>query len=179
MTVRRVRFAVLLLPVLLSLSCGGSDSGGSTPTTPTSSTPTTPPASGVATIAGDWNGTSDFQQNGIRYISNTTATITQNDRAVQGSVVFTSPGWEGWRANLSGTLAGTSPDTQFVGNVTVQSPSSTGTGLCVGQVTMAGRSVASGMRWEAPMLTMSSDVPTQPASACRGDLFTLVWIFFR
>lgn len=180
MSTRHVRFAVLLLPLLVS-SCGGGGNGGSspTPTAPTSTAPNTPPASGVATISGNWNGTSDFQQNGIRYISNTTAAITQNDRAVQGSVVFTSPGWEGWRANLSGTLAGTAPDTQFVGNVTVQSPSSTGTGICVGEVTMAGRSVSSAMRWEAPMMTMSSDVPSQPASACRGNLYTLVWIFFR
>jgi hypothetical protein len=179
MAVRHVRFAALLLPVLLSLSCGGGDDGGSSTTTPMSPTPTTPPPSGVATISGNWNGTSDFQQNGIRRVSNTTATITQNDRAVEGTVIFTSPGWEGWRANLTGTLAGTSPDTQFVGTVTVQSPSSTGTGICLGNVSMAGRSVSSGMRWEAPVLTMTSDVPSQPASACRGNLYTLVWIFFR
>ena len=94
-------------------------------------------------------------------------------------MVFTSPGWEGWRANFSGTLAGTSPDTQFVGNVTMTAPSNTGTGQCVGEVTMAGRSIASSMRWEAPSITLSPDVPTQPASACRGTVFTPVWIFFR
>jgi hypothetical protein len=173
-----VRAVVLLVLVLLSVSCGeGNDRGGASPN---SASPTpVPPVSGVASIAGDWNATSDFQQNGIRYISNTTATITQNDRAVQGTVRFTSPGWEGWQATFSGTLAGPSTDTQFVGNVRVQSPSSTGTGTCVGEVTMAGRSVSSSMRWEAPTLTLSSDVPTQPASACRGTVFTLVWIFFR
>jgi hypothetical protein len=173
------RSIVLVCAAVLAVSCGGggnNDDSGSSPTAPTQPAP---PPSGVASVAGSWNATSDFQQNGIRYVSNATATITQSDRSVEGTVRFTSPGWEGWVATFSGTLAGTAPDTQFVGTVMVQSPSSTGTGVCQGEVTMAGPSVGNRMRWEAPSLTLSSNVPTQPASACRGTVFTLVWIFFR
>jgi len=168
---------LLVLVSLLASGCGGSDDPGD-PAPPTAPTPQ-PPSSGVANISGNWSGTSDFQQNGVHSVSNTTATITQNDRNVEGTVRFTSPDFAGWQARFTGTVAGTSPDTQFVGTVTVESPSSTGTGVCTGQMTMAGRSISNSMRWEAPSFTMVSNVPTQPPHACRGQLFTPIWIFFR
>lgn len=171
--------AVLLIALLAGGCAGSDDDGGSTPPPAASPTPTPPPPSGVASVAGNWNGTSDFQQSGVRFISNTRATLTQNDRTVQGSVTFTSPGWEGWRGTVLGTVAGTAPDTQFIGNVTVQSNSTTGTGICTGDVTMVGPSISTFMRWEAPTLTISSNVPTQPPNACRGTVFTVVWIFNR
>lgn len=172
------RYRVLFLLASLAAAGCGDESDSGNPGSPTGpSNP--PPASGVANISGSWNGTSDFQQNGVRYISNTTASITQNDRNVEGTIRFTSQGFTDWQARFSGTLAGTSPDTQFVGIVTVESASSTGTGICTGQMTMAGRSISNSMRWEAPSFTMASNVPTQPASACRGQFFTPVWIFFR
>lgn len=130
-------------------------------------------------IAGNWNGTSDFQQGGVRFISNTVATIGQNDRNVTGNIRFTSAGWEGWQANFSGTLAGTAPDTQFVGNIVLQAPSSTGTGVCSASFTMAGPSIGTSMRWETPVILMTNNVSTQPINSCRGQLLTLVWIFFR
>lgn len=171
--------AALIVALLIVAGCsGGNGNEGGDPSTPTAPTGP-PPPSGVALIAGNWTGTSDFQQNGIRFIANTTATFTQNDRGIAGTVRFTSPGWEGWQATVAGTLAGTAPDTQFVGNVVLQSPSATGTGVCNGQMTMAGPSVATSMRWEAPTLTMSPNVTTQPASACQGTVFTVVWIFTR
>jgi hypothetical protein len=165
-----------LLAVFFMTGCGG---GSDDPGTPTSPSPPPPPASGVAVIAGEWSATSDFQQNGVRYISNMTASVVQTDRNVEGTFRFTSPGFTDWRGRFSGTLAGTSPDTQFVGNVTVEADSATGTGICTANVTMAGRSVSNSMRWEAPSFTMTSNVPTQPPHACRGQLFTPLWIFFR
>jgi hypothetical protein len=170
------RCGLLVVALTFVAGCGDEDPG-STPAPPTAPTP--PPPSGVAVISGNWTGASSFQQNGIFYNSNTTATLTQNDRAIAGTIRFTSSGWESWRADVSGTVAGTSPDTQFVGTITVQSNSTTGTGICTGNVVMAGRSIANSMRWEAQQLTLSSNVPTQPASACMGTVFTPVLTFTR
>jgi len=36
-------------------------------------------------------------------------------RAVTGTLTYRSPAYQGWRGTMSGTVAGTSPDTQFVG----------------------------------------------------------------
>ncbi len=173
---------VLLTGLLTVSGCGDSDkilAGSSAPTGTTLTTPSNPPPSGVAIITGPWSGTSDFQQNGIRYISNFTGDITQIDRHVEGTVRFTSPGWEEWVGRFNGTLAGTQPDTQFVGTLTLQSNSATGTGICSGQTIMAGPSRARSMRWEAPHITLSSNVSSQPPSACRGQVFAIIWIFFR
>jgi hypothetical protein len=175
---RAMRCGALLFVTFLAIGCGGGDDP-STPAGPSSPAPTPPPPSGVAVISGTWSGTSDFQQNGTRYVSNFTATIGQNDRTIQGNIRFTSAGWENWQATISGTVAGTSPDTQFVGTIDMQAPSRTGTGICTAQVTMAGPSLAASMRWEAPRMFFTNNVPTQPLNACMGEVFTPVWIFFR
>jgi len=164
------------LAVLLFACACGSESTTDSPTTPSD---TTPPPSGVASIAGSWNATSDFQQNGTRYISNMTATLTQNDRTVEGTFRFTSAGWQDWNGRISGVLVGNQGETQFAGTVLVESNSFTGTGICTGQMSLQGRVTSSSMRWEGPSFTMRSNVASQPASACRGELFTPVWIFFR
>jgi hypothetical protein len=170
------RRALPVLALLFVAGCGGSDNENSSPAGP-SATP--PPPSGVAVVSGEWNATAGFQQNGVTYISNMTASVTQTDRNVDGTFRFTSPGFSDWRGRFTGTLAGTSPDTQFVGTLTMQADPSTGTGLCRSSVVVAGRSISNSMRWEAESFTMVNDVPTQPASSCRGQFFTPVWIFFR
>lgn len=165
-----------LLAVLFVAGCGSGSEDPGTPTSPTS--PTGPPPSGVALVSGEWSGNAGFQQNGVTYINGMTASVTQSDRNVEGTFRFTS-GFTDWRGQFTGTLAGTSPDTQFVGTLTMQASASTGTGMCRATVVVAGRSVSSSMRWEAESFTMTNEVPTQPASSCRGQFFTPVWIFFR
>lgn len=171
---RRFRTITLGLAVVAAGACNSGSSGGS----PTGPSPT-PPPSGVASVAGTWRGTSDFQQNGVRYISEITMSVTQSDRSVQGTVTFTSQGWEGWRGSFSGTLAGASPASEFIGPVTIQSNSSTGTGLCTGQATMSGPTSTTAMRWETPSIAITSNVPTQPPHACQGTVYTVVWILGR
>lgn len=165
-----------LLAVLFVAGCGGGSEDPGSPTSPTSPTP--PPASGVAVVSGEWSGTSGFQQSGVTYINNMTASVTQSDRTIEGTFRFTS-GLTDWRGQFTGTLAGTSPDTQFVGTLTMQANPSTGTGMCRSTVVVAGRSVSNSMRWEAESFTMMNEVSTQPASSCRGQFFTPVWNFFR
>jgi hypothetical protein len=173
------RVLALLVVMLVAAGCGDDDGGSSSPTGP-GNRPSNPPPSGVALIAGNWNGTSDFQQGGQRFVSNLTATVTQFDRQVEGNIRFTSPGWEAWNATFTGQVAGTSPDTQFTGNVTLLSPSTTGTGTCIGTAVMAGRSINTVMRWEAPSMNLVTNGPTPtPPGGCRGEVFTLVWIFGR
>ena len=177
---RILRCAAVCLAVVFVISCGKNDSGGSTTgPTPVGNTAQNPPPSGVALVSGNWNGTSDFQQGGVRYISNVTATLTQFDRRVEGTVRFTSPGWEGWVATVSGQVAGTSPDTQFTGNIVFTTPTTTNTGTCGGQTVMAGKSINTGMRWEAPSMNLTPNGPGAADAACRGEILTLVWIFGR
>ena len=115
----RTRRALPLLAMLLFVVVGCSDkdedSGGGNPGGPSP----TPPPSGVVSIAGTWNGTSDVQQNGQRFVSNLTATFRQTDRAIEGTILFTSSGWSGWQATFTGQLSGNSPESQFFGNVTI------------------------------------------------------------
>ena len=174
------RVLVILMTCVLAAGCGKDDDNGSSNPTGPGNTPSNPPASGVALIAGNWTGTSDFQQGGTHFVSNIAATVTQFDRQVQGNIRFTSPGWEAWSATFTGQVAGTSPDSQFTGNITLTAPSTTGTGTCTGQTVMAGKSINTLMRWEAPSMNIVTTGSTSnPAGGCRGEVFTLVWIFGR
>jgi hypothetical protein len=171
------RLLALFAMLLLATGCG-KDDNGSNPTGP-GNTPSNPPPSGVALISGNWTGTSDFQQGGVRFVSNLTATVTQFDRNVEGNIRFTSPGWEGWNATFTGQVAGTNPDSQFTGNITLTTPTTTGTGTCSGQTVMAGKSVNTVMRWESLSMTLVPNGSGAASGACRGELLTLVWIFGR
>ncbi len=175
------RGLLVLSVAILASGCSDESAGGGSPTGPTPPVTTAPPpASGVTNISGNWSGGQfGFQQNGVHSFSNITATITQSDRSVSGSLTFTSPGWEGWHATFTGSLAGNAQESQFVGNFMVQSNSTTGTGICSGQVVFAGRSTFNAMHWEALTMTMVSNVPTQPSTACRGEVLTLVTSLLR
>jgi hypothetical protein len=170
--------------VLLSLGIACADAAA--PQSPTSPSATAappaaaPPPSGVAQIAGDWRGRSGFEQeNNAVFYSDLAGSVTQSDRAVQGRFTFTSAGWETWSATFSGTLAGSAPDTQFVGSVEYRAPSSTGTGSCVGQAIFAGRANATALLWETPELTMTNTAPLSPAHSCRGLLRKLALVLQR
>jgi hypothetical protein len=172
------RLCVGVLVALVSVGCGDDDESESgTPTGP-GNTASNPPPSGAALIAGNWTGTSDFQQGGTRYISNVTMRVTQFDRRVDGNFTFTSPEYTGWGGTFTGQLAATGSETQFAGTITLLTPTSSGTGTCIGQTVMSGRASSSVMRWESPSMNLVLNGPT-PTEACRGQILTLVWIFGR
>lgn len=173
---RRAR--VLLLAVFLVAGCGDDDDAGNPGGGP-SPTPT-PPPSGVVSVAGsNWTGTSDFQQNGVRYISNLTATIRQNDRSIEGNILFTSSGYSGWTATFTGQLSGNAPASQFFGNVTVNAAPVSGGGTCTGTMSMAGETRTGSMRWEAPVLNLAPSGTASGSTVCMGNVLTIVWILGR
>jgi hypothetical protein len=172
------RRALLLLAVLLFVvaGCSDDDSGGSgNPGGPSN----TPPPSGVVSVAGNWRGTSDFQQNGTRYISDLSASIRQTDRNVEGTITFTSSGYSGWLATFTGQLSGTSPTSQFLGNFTVMAAPVSGGGTCTGLVSMTGETRANSLRWEAPVMNLVPSGTASGSTVCMGNVFTLVWILGR
>jgi hypothetical protein len=156
---------------------GGEKTGGTAgPTGPGGPTDPAPP-SGVANISGNWSGTSDWEQNNVHSNSNVAMTVSQSDRNVSGTLAYTSAGFQGWGGTISGTAAGTSPDTQFVGTIELHAPPTTGT--CIGSAIFAGRSVATSLRWDTASLTITSNTAGQPADACRGLLRNFVLILGR
>ena len=171
------RPALLLLAALVVSSACGDQAGsvGESPTSP--STNTTPPPSGVPSIAGSWNGTSDFEQsNNTHSITTLSLAVTQNDRDVQGTIRFTGGGWESWRGTFTGSISGT-VDPEFFGVVMLQSDPTTGSGTCVGQMTMGGRATSSAMRWEAATFTMNPNGASQ--ATCPPTVRNIAWIFNR
>jgi hypothetical protein len=182
MTDWRGRRACVLLVALLFAVAGCSDkdedSSGGGDGNPGGPSPT-PPPSGVVSVAGTWNGTSDFQQNGTRYVSNLTASIRQTDRNVEGTLTFTSPGWSGWTATFTGQLSGNSPASQFFGNITVIAAPLSGGGTCTGQVSMSGETRANTLRWEAPVMNLVPSGTASGSTVCMGNVFTIVWILGR
>lgn len=166
-----------LLLVALALVCGCDDDGGSG--APGGGPSPTPPPSGVVSLAGSWTGTSDFQQNGIRYISNLSATIRQTDRTVDGTITFTSSGWSGWTAQITGQLSGNSPESQFFGNITVNAAPQSGGGTCTGTMQMSGVTRTNTLRWEAPILSIRPTGSNAGSTVCIGDVLTIVWILGR
>lgn len=168
----------LVLPLLAALvfvsGCGNDEDGDGSgnPGGPSN----TPPPSGVVSVAGNWNGTSDFQQGNMRYISNLSATFRQTDRAVDGTIMFTSSGWSGWTATFSGQLSGNSPESQFFGNVTVSAAPQSGGGTCTGTMQMSGATRSNTLRWEASSLSIGPTGSNAGSTICLGDVRTIVWI---
>ena len=162
---RRITAVVLaLLPLMAVAAFSGS------PAVPTASAP----PSGVANISGAWTGTSDWDQQAAHVISAVTVSIDQHDRAVNGTLAFTSPAYRGWRGTITGTVAGTSPDTQFVGTIALHAPPTLGPGSCTGHAIFAGRSLSNSLRWDTSQLNIVSSPDDQPTSACRGLLRDVV-----
>jgi hypothetical protein len=129
------------------------------------------PPSGVANISGIWTGTSGWDQQGVHVISGVTVSLDQDDRTVAGTLAFTSPGYQGWTGTVSGTLAGPSPDTQFVGTIELRTPASSGRGECRGTAVFAGRSEATALSWDTSALTITHERGgAAGAAACRGAL---------
>lgn len=137
------------------------------------------PLSGVANISGIWTGTSDWDQQGVHAIIGVTVALDQDDRAVTGTLAFTSTAYRAWSGTIKGTLAGRSPDTQFVGTVELREPASSGRGECRGTAVFAGRSTATSLRWDTSRLTIAPESDGLGASACRGALRSVVLITAR
>ena len=136
------------------------------------------PPSGVADISGHWTGTSAWAQHEVHAISNVTIALDQNDRLVTGTLAWEAPAYEGWSGTITGTVAGTSPDTQFVGTIDLVAPAAAGNGTCSGSAVFSGRSVSRSLRWDTTQLTIAN-ADGQPAEACRGLLRNFVLILGR
>ena len=172
-TPRRLVVAIVLalLPIVAVTAGSGSS------TVPNSLTAPTPP-SGVANISGHWTGTSAWAQHEVHAISNVTIAIDQNDRLVTGTLAWGAPSFEGWSGTITGTVAGTPPDTQFVGTIELVAPAAGG-GTCTGSAVFSGRSASQSLRWDTTQLTIAPDANGQPAAACRGVLRNVVLILGR
>ncbi len=168
---------VLLLLAVLLFACGCSDEDGDSgnPGGPSA----TPPPSGVVSIAGTWTGSSDFQQSGRFFPARLSATIRQTDRNIEGTILFTEPGWSGWQATITGQLSGNSPESQFFGNITVSAAPQSGGGTCTGTMQMSGATRANTLRWEAPILGLRPTGTNAGGTVCLGDVLTIIWILGR
>lgn len=160
---------LVLLPVMAVAAFSGSATVQTAPA----------PASGVADISGRWMGTSDWEQHGVHSISGVTLSIDQDDRVVTGTLEFTSPAYQTWSGTITGTLAGPSPDTQFVGTIALRAPASAGGGECRGTAVFAGRSVATSLRWDTSGVTIAPGGDGVSGSACRGALRGVLLITAR
>ena len=169
------RRARLLLAALIFVCGCDDDNGSANPGGPSN----TPPPSGVVGLAGNWTGTSAFQQNGVFYNSNLSATIRQSDRSIEGTILFTSSGWSGWMATFTGQLSGNSPESQFFGNVTLTAAPQSGGGTCTGTMQMSGATRANTLRWEAPILSIRPTGTAAGGTVCLGDVLTIVWSLGR
>ena len=172
-SVPRVR--ALLLALLLVAGCGDDDESGN----PGGGPSPTPPPSGVVSMAGNWTGTSDFQQSGRFYPARVSATIRQTDRNIEGTLLFTEPGWSGWQATFTGQLSGATPESQFFGNVTVNAAPQSGGGTCTGTIQISGVTRTNTLRWESPILSVRPTGSNAGATVCIGDVLTVVWILGR
>jgi hypothetical protein len=157
--------------------CSNDDDGGGSgnPGRPSN----TPPPSGVVSVAGNWTGTSDFQQNGRFFPARLSATIRQSDRNVEGTLLFTEPSWSGWQATFTGQVSGNSPESRFFGNVTVTAAPQSGGGTCTGTMQMSGVTRANTLRWEAPILSLRPTGTNAGGTICLGDVLTIIWILGR
>ena len=164
--------------VLALLSIVAVTAGSGSPTVPNGPTAPTPP-SGVGNVSGTWIGTSAWVQHEVHAISNITIDLEQDDRLVTGTIAWASPAYAGWSGTITGTVAGTSPDTQFVGTIELIAPAATGGGACAGSAVFSGRSVSESLRWHTTQLNVAPDADGQPASACRGLLRNVVLILGR
>jgi hypothetical protein len=163
---RRAAVAALALLPLAALGAGSTE----VETSPA-------PASGVADISGLWRGTSNWEQNTVHTMSSVSMAIAQNDRQVSGTLTFASPAYQGWSGTFSGTVAGTAPDTQFVGTIDVRAEG--GDATCTGSAVVSGRSVSGSLRWETSRLQLPFDADGDPATACRSVLRRVALIMSR
>jgi len=162
---RRVTTVVLaLLPLMAAAAFSGSRTVQTAPA----------PRSGVANISGAWSGTSDWEQHGVHSISSVRLSIDQDDRTVTGTLAFTSPAYQEWSGRITGTLAGTAPDTQFVGTIDLHVPASAGGGECRGTALFAGRSGATSLRWDTSRVTIGPDRKRAGDSVCGAALSSVV-----
>lgn len=173
------RRSLLLLTMIVFASGCSDEDGTANPGGPSNTPPAQPPPSGVVSVAGNWSGTSDFQQNGRFFPARLTATIRQTDRNVEGTVFFPEPSWSGWQATFSGQLSGNSPESQFFGNVTVNAAPQSGGGTCTGTMQMRGMTRANTLRWEAPILTLRPTGTNAGGTVCLGEVLTVIWILGR
>ena len=173
-TPRRLVVAIVLalLPIVAVTAGSGSPTLPNGPTSPT-------PSSGVANISGHWTGTSAWAQHEVHAISTVTIALDQDDRAVTGTLAWEAPAYAGWSGTIAGTVAGTSPDTQFVGMIELVAPAAAGRGTCTGSAVFSGRSASQSLRWDTTQLTIAPDANGQPAAACRGVLRNVVLILGR
>lgn len=173
-TPRRLVVAIVLalLPIVAVTAGSGSTTVANGPTAPT-------PPSGVANVSGHWTGTSAWAQGEVHAISNVTIELDQNDRRVTGTLAWATPAYEGWSGTITGIVAGTSPDTQFVGTIELAAPAAMGSGACTGSAVFSGRSVSQSLRWDTTQLTIAPDADGQPAAAGRGLLRNVVLILER
>ena len=163
---RRAAVAVLALLPLAGLAAGSTE----VETSPA-------PASGVADISGGWRGTSNWERNTVHAMSSVSMAIAQDDRQVTGTLTFGSPAYQGWSGTFSGTVAGTAPDTQFVGTIDVRAVGDDAT--CTGSAVVSGRSVSGSLRWETSRLQLTFDADGEPAAACRRVLRNVALIMSR
>lgn len=103
--------------------------------------------------------------------------IVQDDRRVTGTLTFASPAYQGWSGTISGTVAGSAPDTQFVGTIELRAEGRDAT--CTGAAVVSGRSASSSLRWETSQVRIPFDGDGEPAAACRGLLRNFVLIMGR
>lgn len=172
-----MRRVCLLGVALLAFSCGGGNQmptvGPSpvTPPTPTPAPPPTPPTPRPNVISGAWTGTMRFRWNGETpapgmYALAIRVDIQQQDRLIAGTWVATSPGNEGTRGDIRGTLAGVDRDTTFTGTVTWEGEPSTMTGRCRGVASFSG-SASPGLEWQS--------TGWDYGETCRNSLSQVTW----
>jgi hypothetical protein len=163
---RRAAVAVLALLPLAALAAGSTD----VETSPA-------PRSGVADISGGWRGTSNWERNTVHAMSRVRMAIAQDDRRVTGTLTFVSPAYQAWSGTFSGAVAGTAPDTQFVGTIDVRAVG--GGATCTGSAVVSGRSVSGSLRWETSQLRLPFDADGEPVAACRSVLRNVALIMSR
>src|SRR5215510_13145857 len=171
----RRHHAWLLVALVCVSACGNDDEGSGNPGGPSN----TPPPSGVVSVAGNWTGTSDFQQSGRFFPTTISATFRQSDRNVEGTILFTHASYSGWQATFTGQVSGNAPESQFFGNVTVTAAPQAGGGTCTGTMQMSGATRANTLRWESPILTLRPTGTNAGGTVCLGDVLTVIWILNR
>ena len=166
----RLRQLVAALACLVCVPACGDDSPAPVTVTPTPVPPPTPPpvVETVPQVQGTWRGTSELQVDGVKLFATVTMTLTQSDRAITGTWMF-SPPWD-WNGTIQGVLNGTGASTTFAGTTTVVAEVAGNTGRCHRQMSMSGSSSDISLRWTANQVTWQD---------CRGNVAGVVWILGR
>jgi hypothetical protein len=176
----RLALPTVAVALVLMCGCGDDDEGGAAAISNVAGGPSnTPPPSGVVSVVGAWTGTFTFQQNGVQYPSNLTATMRQNDASVEGTITFTSPSFAGWTATFVGQLSGNAPTSQFFGNITFSATPVSGGGSCTGTAQVTGATRGNSLRWDAPTFRLVPTGSGGGSTVCMGDVFGLVVVLNR